>query len=130
MTLPRSEEREELADLVLRGLAAVLADLEGLRVADPRRPLRTVPLGEALPEAVRRRREPPREAVAHFLGARRLARGVRGESARGHVAAAPLVELRRHRLHHGELLVDDVVDRDDDVAAERIGLLEAVLGEE
>src|SRR5207244_1475409 len=106
------EEREQPPDLRLVRLAAVLADLERLGEAHGFSPLRTVARDELRAEAHRGRGEAPAERVADVL-LPRLARGpVLRDAARGHVAAAALVELRLHRLDHRELLLDHVVDRD------------------
>src|SRR5206468_11355761 len=74
------EEGEELPDLLLGGLPAVLADLESLRVLDAGRPVRAVPFGQARPEAVRGGREMRGEEIVDLLAARLFARGVRGHS--------------------------------------------------
>src|SRR6185436_17721688 len=123
-----AEEREEPADLRLVGLAAVLADFEGLGELDARGRL-AVALLQRLPEFRRLLPEDAAQLLADLLPPRRLAGRVLRDEVRRRVAAA-FVELRLQRVEAVELLIDRPVDVDRDVGAEGIGLLELVLGVE
>src|SRR5574341_1216924 len=103
------EEREQPPDLGFVRLAAVFADLERLGIFDRRGPLLPVARSQPGAEAVRRRGKTLAEGVPYLLLAGRLAGGVLRQAARRHVAASPFVELRLHRLDHGQLLLDHVV---------------------
>src|SRR5918995_6857768 len=97
------EEREQPPDLGFVRLAAVFADLERLRILDRRGPLLPIARSQPRAEAVRRRGETLDEGVPHLLLAGRLAGGVLRQAARRHVTTSPFVELRLHRLDHGQL---------------------------
>src|SRR3954454_19315485 len=95
LSLKGSSEREQLLQLVLRGLAAVLTHFERLRIVNGAGAILSIEFDESVAIVVRLRGVAAAETAADFVVAALASGGIRRIDA-GMTVGAALVDLRNH----------------------------------